>query len=109
MTLVFNLILDKVIQNADTQKSILNQSRHICDKVKIAWAKNTLEEEFFKLEHEAPKVGLIINYEKTKYMSRTRSGDKPSEITLAGKRFDAVQDFKYFKVMRSNRDHFSYK
>lgn len=68
---MFHLILNTIIQKTDAQKSIFNQSIQICayadDIVFIARDKNTLEEEFIKRELEAPDVGPIINYEKTKY------------------------------------------
>lgn len=56
------------------------------------------------LEVEAHKVGLNLNLRRHNKCTKAAQGDKPSEITSYGKRFDAVQEFKYSEVMPSNRD-----
>jgi hypothetical protein len=80
--LLFNLALEKVIQNAGIEKrgTIYHKPIQIlayADDVNVIGRTiRDLKEAFIKLEHEAQKMGLRINERKTKYMEVTAQPTK---------------------------------
>jgi hypothetical protein len=75
-TALFSLVLDTVIANLEVRGNVTTRLKQICayadDIVIIGRTKQVLTDTFLKPQQEAPKSGLIININKTKYLYCTR-------------------------------------
>lgn len=100
-TLLFNLCLEKVIRSSNTGRegSIFTRSSQnlaFADDVDLM-ARNmkTLTENYTKVKNVSTEFGLVINTDKTKYMTNTKGIQMNNIIEINGDKFEKVNDFKY--------------
>ncbi|KAK9737265.1 Reverse transcriptase (RNA-dependent DNA polymerase) [Popillia japonica] len=110
--------VDQVIKNAGLERTIMQTSTQIIgyatqiigyadDLALVIRDKRTLEEATLCLEREAKVRGLIINGQKTKYMTSSRKQDRWDYLRVSGYNFQRVEHFKYLGVSingKNNRD-----
>ena len=102
-TILFNLALEKVARamSINWEGTIFYSSKQM-----IAFADDTdligrgtlaVKESFVEMDMEASNVGLLVNENKTKYMTLDRkSGSRVGQnITMDNYNFEVVQSFKY--------------
>jgi len=98
-SLLFSVVLDSVITNLEIRGNITTRLKQICayadDIVIIGRTKQTLIDTFCKLKHEAVKVGLIVNNNKTKYLHCTRKTNRITCVDTGEEQFEQVNSFKY--------------
>jgi hypothetical protein len=75
--MLFNTALEKAVRQANLviRRTILHKSVQILactdDVVIVGRYENAVKDAFNRLEMAVQKIGLIINYDKTKYMETT--------------------------------------
>jgi hypothetical protein len=80
--MLFNIALEKAVReaNLDIRGTILHKSVQILayavDVVIVARYENAVKDAFNRLEKASQKMGLMINYDKTKYMGTTCKPNK---------------------------------
>jgi hypothetical protein len=77
---LFNIALEKAVReaNLDIRGTILHKYVQILayadDVMRVAIYENAVKVAFNRLEKASQKMGLMINYDKTKYMGTTCRG-----------------------------------
>lgn len=98
--LIFNLVLEAALRKVDCLGDISyrfsQMSAYADDIAVITRNLRTLLGKLEDIKREVSKVGLTINWDKTKYlrMTRARQGRAP-DIEIHGNRVEAVGKFKY--------------
>jgi LEA14-like dessication related protein len=99
-TLLFNLIMEKIIRNIriNPRGTIFNRTRQYlvyADDVILgrseAYMKETLEE----MTAITQQIGLQMNNTKTKYMINRHSKNEEKTIKLIGRKYEKVEPFKH--------------
>lgn len=102
-TLLFNLSLEKVARamSINWEGTIFYSSKQLAafadDADLIGRGTLAIKESFIEMEREASKEGLLVNEEKTKYLTLDRKqGSRVGQnITIDTYNFEVVQSFKY--------------
>lgn len=99
--ILFNLVLEKVIREMKIHSAgtIATKSYQIVgyadDMNIVGRTVSDVKETYCKLEEEARKVGLVVNEEKTKLLPMKQTRRLGQYLTVEGKNFEIVQEFKY--------------
>ena len=99
--LLFNLALKGVVRNAGIQRSgtifynLVQLLAYAYDMDVIARSRAALKEAFASLERPAGEMGLRINEEKTKYLTKRESKNQQRYFQIKNFNFEAIQSFTY--------------
>lgn len=129
-TLLFNIALEKAVRDSDvdTRGTIFSRAQQLlayADDIDIVARRECdVKDMFTSLENATASMGLVVNYEKTKYMvvssSNRRAGDG---LTINGRNIEEVNSFTYLgavvnaenniekevqsRIVKGNRCYFS--
>jgi sorting nexin-29 len=111
--MLFNIALEKAVREAklDIRGTILHKSvqilAYVDDVVVVARDENEVKDAFNRLEMAAQKIGLMINYDKTKYMETTCKPNKEKYIRINNRDIERVNQFKYLGSIITNNNNIS--
>jgi hypothetical protein len=109
---LLNTALEKARReaNLDIRGTILHKSMQIlacADGVIVARYENAVKVAFNRLEKASQKVGLMIDYDKTKYMETTCKPNKEKYIRTNNSDIERVNQFKYLGSIITNDNNIS--
>lgn len=109
--LLFNLVMEKVTRTINDREegcklndiNIMNLT-YADDVDIIAESREDLTRLCIPIQEEASRVGLAINFEKTKflYMSRSNTDRNMTNIMIDNKKIEEVESFKYLGATVTN-------
>lgn len=109
--MIFNLVINYAlmkIEEINHNSTIINRTTQLCgyadDLALIARNTTYLKNLFKKLESEIQKLGLKINYEKTKYMLISATKITPSTLNIDNHEIEGVSNFKYLGVVFNEKN-----
>jgi hypothetical protein len=111
--MLFNVALEKAVReaNLDIRGTILHKSVQILayadDVVIVARYENAVKDAFNRLEKASQKMGLMINYDETKYMGTTCKPNKEKYIRINNSDIERVNQFKYLGSFITNNNKIS--
>jgi hypothetical protein len=111
--MLFNTALEKAVReaNLDIKGVILHKSVQIlayADDVIVARYENAVKDAFNRLEKASQKkMGLKINYDKTKYMETTCKPNKEKYIRINNSDIERINKFKYLGSIITNNNNIS--
>jgi hypothetical protein len=93
LSVIFNLVLDYIIKKLDIRETLSTKmvqiNAYVVDMDIISRNLKALEEALQELGKTVQAIGLILNQEKTKYMSK-ETHDQCQQIAIGGCRFERV-------------------
>jgi hypothetical protein len=98
--MLLNIALEKAVRVAglDIRGTILHKSVQILayadDIVITGRYESTMKEVFIQLETAAKQMGLMINYDKIKYMELSNSSTRENYIILNNHNIENIMEFK---------------
>jgi sorting nexin-29 len=97
--MLLNIALEKAVRVAglDIRGTILHKSVQIlayADIVITGRYESTMKEAFIQLETAAKQMGLMINYDKIKYMELSNSSTRENYIILNNHNIENIMEFK---------------
>ena len=100
---LFGLVIDYIFKKMELRGNIstkLKQCIAYADDIMItARTKHALFETFLNLKEESKQFGLIINYDKTKYLKCSSSNNNRNEdLKIDNMKINAIPAFKYLGV-----------
>ena len=109
-TLLFNVVLEGIVRRTklNASKTLATSSIQLlafADDIDIVGrTEAAVKETYVVLREEAAKVGLMINEEKTKYM--TTRPDNRDKVEMGGQSFETVNEFVYLgALIRCDNDN----
>lgn len=97
--LIFILVLEAALRKVDSVGDItyrMSQLSAYADDIAVAArSQRAMLEKLEDIEREVSKVGLSINWEKTKYLKMTRRRQGGLDLEINGNRVENVESFKY--------------
>jgi hypothetical protein len=64
-----------------------------------------MKEAFIQLETAAKQMGLMVNYDKTKYMELSNSPTREKYIVINNHNIEKMMEFKYLGSLISNNNN----
>jgi predicted component of viral defense system (DUF524 family) len=109
--MLFNAVLEKPVRVAglDIRGTILHKSVQILvyadDIVITGRYERAIEEAFIQPERAAKQMGLVINYDKTKYMELSNSSTRKNYTIINNHNIEKIMEFKHLGSLTSNNNN----